>query len=364
MGTGNPALLNPALRIGGLCFGYDSGSPLIHHLDLVLEQREIFSLLGPSGCGKSTLLKLIAGHLFASHGSLEINGETCTHLPPEKRKVGMVFQHYALFPHLSALDNVAFPLRIRKVPKSARHQRAGELLDWVGFTAREKHRRPGSLSGGQQQRVALARAIASRPELLLLDEPFANLDRALRERLRGETRDLLKQLNQTAILVTHDREEAFSFGDRIGLMLAGRLLQVGTPAEVYRNPRGAGCARILGHPNVLTEGKFLDGAYVRTGFRIPLDGPEPPERTQGVLLAPDKIQVLESGHPDQSLSATVRSLRFHGHHHVLAVDLNGEISLEIHLREAEGALTAGKQVGLRFPPESWTALPDPAGSTP
>jgi len=308
------------------------------------------------------LLKLIAGQLYASDGRREISGEKCTHLPPEERKVGMVFQHYALFPHLSALDNVAFPLRIRKVPKSARHQRAGELLDWVGFTAREKHRRPGSLSGGQQQRVALARAIASGPELLLLDEPFANLDRALRERLRGETRDLLKQLNQTAILVTHDREEAFSFGDRIGLMESGRLLQVGTPAEVYRSPCTAGCARILGHPNILTEGKFLNGAFVLAGFRIPLAGPEPPEGTKGVLLAPEKIQILESDNTDQALSATVRALRFHGHHHVLTVDLNTKISLEIHLREAADALTAGKQIGLRFPPDSWTALPDVTGA--
>jgi ABC-type Fe3+/spermidine/putrescine transport system ATPase subunit len=209
------------------------------------------ALLGPSGCGKTTLLKLLGGYLAPGSGRVLLRGRDVTALPPERRNVGMVFQSYALFPHLSARRNVAFGLEVRGVPRAERQRRVEAMLTLVGLTAAERDRRPDALSGGQQQRVALARALVFAPDLLLLDEPLANLDRHLREQLRAELRRLQRETGVTAVLVTHDQEEALAVSDLVGVMAGGRLLQVGTPAEVYHRPRTPFVARFLGAANLL-----------------------------------------------------------------------------------------------------------------
>jgi iron(III) transport system ATP-binding protein len=219
-------------------------------LSLRVERGEIVTLLGPSGCGKTTTLRMIAGFEYPSSGRIELDGRDVTALPPQKRGMGMVFQSYALFPHLDVRQNVEFGLRSRGdrgADAAARADRALELVELAGYAGRKVQ----ALSGGQQQRVALARALAPEPPVLLLDEPLSNLDAALRERTRDELRALLKRLGMTAVFVTHDQEEAFALSDRIAVLSRGRLQQVGTPEELYGQPVNAFVAGFLGRANFL-----------------------------------------------------------------------------------------------------------------
>ena len=218
---------------------------VLRGVDLALYPGEILALLGPSGCGKTTLLRVVAGLEVPDAGRVFLEGREITALPPEKRGIGFVFQDYALFPHLTALGNVAFGLKGKD-----RLARARKALERVGMTLFQD-RRPGELSGGQQQRVALARALAPGPKLVLLDEPFSSLDAGLRAATREEVRKVLKETGTAALLVTHDQEEALSFADRLGVMRGGEILQVGTPAEVYLRPKTPFVAQFLGRTNLL-----------------------------------------------------------------------------------------------------------------
>jgi len=239
-------------------FGYGR-VPVFRNLSLAVEPRELVTLLGPSGCGKTTLLKLVGGYLAPASGRIAIRDRDVTTLPPENRNAGMVFQNYALFPHLSARDNIAFGLDARRLPRPERDRKVNAMLERIGLTSAEAARRPDALSGGQQQRVALARALVIEPDVLLLDEPFANLDRHLRDQLRGELRSLQRETGVATILVTHDQEEALAISDRLGVMQAGTILQMGTPHEVYRRPRTPVVARFLGTAN-LFDGKLAGRA--------------------------------------------------------------------------------------------------------
>lgn len=221
-------------------------------LDLDIEHGEFVALLGPSGSGKTTVIRTIAGFIRPAHGSVRLADAEVTHLPPNKRNVGVVFQSYALFPHMSVNDNLAYPLKAKKVKRDVIAKRCKDLLELVQLPDVGEVR-PGRLSGGQQQRVALARALAMEPELLLLDEPLSNLDANLRVDVGAEIRRLQQETGTTAIMVTHDRREAFAMADRIAVLRSGRIEQLGAPAEIYRRPNSRFMAEFVGDAN------FVDG---------------------------------------------------------------------------------------------------------
>jgi sulfate transport system ATP-binding protein len=244
------------------------GHPVVNNVSLEVADGEFFVLLGPSGSGKSTLLRMIAGLAEVDGGRVVLHGRDVTHLPPQGRGIGLVFQNYALFRHMSVVENIEFPLQVRHIPKTERRRRSDELLELVGLAGLGR-RLPAQLSGGQQQRVALARALAHRPEVLLLDEPFGALDARIRTELRRTIHGIQRELKITTIFVTHDQEEAFELADRMGVMNFGRLLEVGQPQELYLRPQTEFVATFLGTANLMVGEVTRDG--VRLGpVRFPL----------------------------------------------------------------------------------------------
>ncbi|HTL51389.1 MAG TPA: ABC transporter ATP-binding protein, partial [Planctomycetota bacterium] len=264
------------LRLESLSFQYPASREkdaraapaAVDGIELTVNDGEFFSLLGPSGCGKTTLLWLVAGFHTPAAGSIRFDRADVTHLPPEKRNVGMVFQNYALFPHLTVEDNVGFGLTARGEPRDIARGRVHEMLTLVDLPPDQyAHRRPAELSGGQQQRIALARALAPRPNLLLLDEPLSNLDAALRVTTRGRIKDLQKRLGLTTLYVTHDQEEAMALSDRMAILQHGRVLQVGTPAQLYSAPDHPFVAQFLGRCNLLKARLTSRPGWVDLGGR-------------------------------------------------------------------------------------------------
>jgi spermidine/putrescine ABC transporter ATP-binding subunit len=272
--------------------------------DVSLEVRsgEFFSLLGPSGCGKTTILRTIAGILQPDEGTVRLEGRDVTRLPVHARNMTLVFQSYALFPHLTVFENVAFGLRMRKTPEGDVRRRVDEALDLVrlgGFQARY----PAQVSGGQQQRVALARALVVHPALLLLDEPLSNLDTRLREEMRAEIRMIQRKVGITTILVTHDIHEAFALSDRIAVLSAGRIEQLGTPLEIYQQPRTRFVAEFAGQSNHF-EGKVIAVERGRTrvatahGIDLwvaPREAPVASDAALWVMLRPERVRLGVSG---------------------------------------------------------------------
>jgi sulfate/thiosulfate transport system ATP-binding protein len=268
---------------------YD-GHPVVNNVSLEVADGEFFVLLGPSGSGKSTILRMIAGLASIDQGRVLLRGRDVGALPPQQRGVGFVFQHYALFRHMSVAENVEFGLRIRKGPVADRRRRRDELLELVGLAGLGA-RMPRQLSGGQQQRVALARALAYQPEVLLLDEPFGALDAKIRVELRRTLRRIQRELGTTTIFVTHDQEEAFELADRIGVMNVGRLLEVGPPDELYRHPQTEFVATFLGTANLLVGRCTSDGVQLGA-LHFPLNTearPDERERSVQVLFRPEDV---------------------------------------------------------------------------
>lgn len=244
----------------------------VDRLDLEIHKGEMVALLGPSGCGKTTLLRMIAGFEVPDSGQILLNGVVINNLPPQKRKIGVVFQDYAIFPTMTVFDNIAYGLKIKRLPKEIIYKEVMEYLGLVGLVGYEK-RMPSQLSGGQQQRVALARALVTKPEVLLLDEPLSNLDAALRLRIRKEIRKIQQALGITAIFVTHDQEEALSIADKIFVMRHGELMQGGSPSDIYSAPANDFVADFIGKSNIL-YGKVTakhDGSVVISGKGVSFD---------------------------------------------------------------------------------------------
>ena len=318
----------------------------VRDVTLQILDGEFFSLLGPSGCGKTTSLRLIGGFEMPTEGDVTIGGEVQGYRPPYQRPVNTVFQNYALFPHMSVEDNVAFGLEMRKVPKSDIRQRVGDALEMVRLGGLGK-RRPQQLSGGQQQRVALARALVNHPKVLLLDEPLGALDLKLRKAMQLELKALQGQVGITFIYVTHDQEEALTMSDRIGVMRGGSLLQVGTPQEVYEMPSSRFVAEFIGDTNYL-KGEITslrDGRaelVVAPGMRV-LAIPAPglaPGSTVSVGFRPEKVRLTSEAVPSDhnALECTVTDVVYTGSSITFILRTDWGASLMSRRQNEEGVL--------------------------
>src|SRR5436189_3649755 len=268
---------------------FDGKTRVVDRVDLVVQPGEFFALLGPSGCGKTTTLRMIAGFEEPDDGRIVVGGEDVTRMPVHKRDMGMIFQSYALFPHRTVAENVAFGLRMRRLGKSQIAERIVQALRQVALEGYDD-RRPAQLSGGQQQRVALARAIVIQPRVLLCDEPLAALDRKLRQNMQFELKQLQQQLGVTTIFVTHDQEEAMTISDRIAVMDAGRIEQIGPPREIYDRPRTRFVADFIGEINVF-EGEWRGGAFISNGVKLP--APNGQGRST-VAIRPERVRLAGS----------------------------------------------------------------------
>jgi len=281
----------------------------LKEVSLGVREGEFFTLLGPSGCGKTTLLRIIAGLELPDSGRVILGGQDITSLPATKRQVNTVFQSYALFPHLSIFENVAFGLRSRKFPKNEVKSRVSKRLEMLGLQGMA-HRRPDQLSGGQQQRVALARALVNEPKVLLLDEPMSALDAKLRAQVQVELRRLQRKLGQTFILVTHDQSEAMVVSDRIAVMNQGEIIQFGSPKEVYEEPKTLFVAEFLGAANLI-EGRKNNGRLeTDVGFLVLQRLPKWEEGT--VAIRPERIRITESPPSVNGTKARIREAIYRG----------------------------------------------------
>lgn len=328
-------------------------------IDLQVQDGEFLTLLGPSGSGKTTLLQMIAGLVEPTEGVLLIDGKDATHSPPGSRGVGMVFQSYALFPHLTVWENVAYPLRMRKVAKDSMRA-AIEAALWMVKMAAYGHRYPRELSGGQQQRIALARCLVYRPSVILLDEPLGALDKKLREHMQIEIARLHKELGATFIYVTHDQEEALTLSNRICLMNHARIEQIGTPEEIYDCPQSRFAADFIGSSNI------LDGVLVRRNgssaclqvgkFTLPVPAKECANIDQASLLVRPEIAHFTTPQ-DGYLKGTVTEIVFTGSDYRALVELELEAPQSFEIRCGRQALpVAGEAVGLRWDPARTTVL--------
>jgi iron(III) transport system ATP-binding protein len=350
------------------------GHEAVAGVDLDIRPGEFFCLVGPSGCGKTTLLRCVAGFTRPDAGEIVCDGERLDPLPPHRRNLGMVFQNYALFPHLSVRDNVAYGLRARKVPRAVVNERVEHALQQVRLAHRASSF-PGMLSGGEQQRVATARALAIEPRLLLMDEPLSNLDAKLRVEMREEIRRVQRALGITTLYVTHDQEEALALSDRIAVMNAGRFEQVGEPLDIYRHPATPFVAGFIGHTNFLS-GVVESVAGTEAVVRLKAASPEPAQasgaasgesviriRSDGlaggqpvtVALRPERFTVAAPGAPE-AIPGRIDEVVFLGAVTRLRVDTAaGAVMVELHGFEGEG-LHPGAEVHLSIDAQTATVF--------
>jgi len=321
-------------------------STVVDDFSLAVAKGEFVSFLGPSGCGKTTTLQMIAGFLDPSRGAIRLEGRDLTVVPPAKRGLGIVFQSYALFPHMNVAENVAFGLEMRSVPRAARAERVRAALAMVGLAGFEA-RYPRRMSGGQQQRVALARALVIKPNVLLLDEPLSNLDAKLREEMQIELRQIQRNLGTTTILVTHDQNEAMSLSDRIVVMSQGRIEQIGTPQQTYERPASAFVSQFLGKTNDFA------GSIDRTSAPARLvvgswSGPAPAGFAGQVTVSirPERIGFGSSG-----LAAKIVTRIFQGNHWLFQCDSEGGPAIVIRQNDGAPQPVEGEAVRLSWRPE-------------
>jgi spermidine/putrescine ABC transporter ATP-binding subunit len=348
----------------------------VDHLDLELNQGELVAFLGPSGCGKTTTLRMIAGFEQADSGSIYLGGREVSGLPPERRDAGMVFQNYALFPHLTVFENVAFGLQMRKIAKAEVRQRVADILAKVQLTGMEE-RYPRQLSGGQQQRTALARALVFNPTVLLLDEPLANLDAKLREEMRFYIRNLQQEFGITTVYVTHDQAEALVLADRVAVMRGGVLQQVDVPEEIYLRPRNAWVANFVGIANLIqgTVTDHADGIHVIETHLGRLRGIAgqtlPPGAKVNVNVRPESLRLhvgaqesdtLDSESTGNQLDGIVEDRAYLGNLADYRVRAGGELILRVQA-EPYPVFNLGDQVTLTFTPDQAWLIPAEEGVT-
>lgn len=329
------------LVLTGLQKAYGSVQ-VVQDLNIAVEKGEFLSLLGPSGCGKTTTLQMIAGFVEPTGGEIKLKGADLLRLPPNRRELGIVFQSYALFPHMTVARNVAFGLEMRKIAPGDVRKRVAEALTLVGL-ADKSERYPRQLSGGQQQRVALARALVIRPSILLLDEPLSNLDAKMREEMQIELRQIQRELGTTTILVTHDQQEALALSDRIVVMNAGRVEQVGAPLEVYEHPATPFVASFLGTTNTFQGvgcGTYvnLHGHEVQVGREVA----GPVELT----IRPEKLTLLRHG--ADGLPGSVRTRVFQGGHWLFEIETPAGRTVVVRQNDGAAVPAEGEAVVLAF----------------
>jgi spermidine/putrescine ABC transporter ATP-binding subunit len=349
-----PTATSPAsIHLDRVTKRFPGGVTAVDRIDLAVEPGEFFSLLGPSGCGKTTTLRMIAGFEEPDEGRVVVGGHDLTRVPVHHRDMGMVFQSYALFPHRTVAENVAFGLRMRRVARREMEERVAAALVQVKLQGYEQ-RRPAELSGGQQQRVALARAIVIRPPVLLCDEPLGALDRKLRQAMQVELKALQRALGVTLVFVTHDQEEALAMSDRIGVMNAGRLEQVGTPTEIYDRPQTRFVAEFIGEINL------FDGAVSSGGF-VAADGRKLPALCDGegpgtLALRPEKLHLVEPA--AGIVEGVVSDASFLGDQVLYTIaTADGRRVLVKERNPGTGALREpGSRVGLRWEPRDAAVL--------
>ncbi|MGX8714599.1 MAG: ABC transporter ATP-binding protein [Lachnospiraceae bacterium] len=310
---------NIKLQIKDMTKKYSNGDG-VAHINLDVYEGEIVTFLGPSGCGKSTILRTIGGFLDVTSGDITIDGQSIVSLPPEKRPTAMVFQSYNLWPHMSIYENLAFGMKLRKIPKATIDEDIKKMLALVSMSGTEK-KYPGQLSGGQQQRIAIARSLLLKPSLLLLDEPFSALDAKIRQQMREELKKIQRDLGITVIFVTHDQEEAMSLSDRIVVMNKGKFDQVGTPAEIYDNPETMHVASFIGEMNFIKKG------------------------SDTIAVRPEDLTVVK-GHGKGDIDAIVRTTMMLGHYVVLTVQKDDDIIKCFIDRELSETLTENDPVSL------------------
>ena len=328
------------LEISNICKDYGA-SRALHPVSIAVERGEFVTILGPSGCGKSTLLRILTGISQPSGGEIRLGGKRIDQAPPEARDIAMVFQSYALFPHMSVAKNLGFGLKMKKVAKDERVRRIAHALDICNLTGLVD-RMPRQLSGGQQQRVALARAIVMQPSLLLFDEPLSNLDAKLRDTLRHELTELHRRIGATSLYVTHDQAEAMAMSDRIVVMNAGRVVEIGTPLELYRSPKHAFTAGFLGQTNLLPVSAEGQQAQLPWGQSVTLD--RVAAGNVQISVRPENIQIRA----DQAGEGTVSAVSFMGANALYTVEIGGR-QIRVSQSGAETLIDVGQKVALQFP---------------
>ena len=324
------------ISITKLAKRYGSDALVLKHVSIEVEKGEFFTLLGPSGCSKTTLLRCIAGLENAEEGRIAIDSQLVFDggrrvlVPPERRNIGMVFQSYAIWPHMTVLENVAFPARARRLPDPLGMAReALRVVEMEKF----QDRRATQLSGGQQQRVALARAITGRPKVLLLDEPLSNLDASLREQMRVELRRLQKELGITTVLVTHDQTEALSMSDRIAVINSGEIVEIGSPEKLYLEPASRFTAGFLGDSRQL-QSEVRDNTLVTPLGIVPLPPQIAPSNGSTVHVRPDQLHIVPPGTLENAIRARVVARRFMGFGHEYDVEIGGPSPTLLQIRDA------------------------------
>ncbi len=346
---------SPAVELTGVTKRFDDVIA-VDTIDLTIADGEFFAMLGPSGCGKTTTLRMIAGLEFPTQGSLKIFGDEVGTLPPNKRPVNTVFQNYALFPHMNVLDNASFGLRMQGVDKSESARRAREAIEMVRLGGMEK-RKPNQLSGGQQQRVALARALVNRPKVLLLDEPLGALDLKLRQEMQHELKELQRELGVSFVFVTHDQEEALTMSDRIAVMNHGKLLQVGSPAEIYEHPNNRFVADFIGQTNFL-DGTVRDNETVvlANGSAVAAASTHSAGTKVALSLRPERIHIEDRGNSDvqpgsdgRGLNGVIREVTYLGNSlaYTVAIDWM-ELEVRTENRPSVTRLEPGTNVALTW----------------
>ena len=308
------------IELKGISKSYD-GEKVIEHIDLYIRDKEFITFLGPSGCGKTTTLRIIGGFETQDEGQLFFDGVEISDLPAYKRPINTVFQKYALFPHLNVYENIAFPLRLKKIGEDEIRQRVTDMLKMVALVGFE-NKSVSTLSGGQQQRVAIARALISHPRVLLLDEPLGALDLKLRKDMQNELKNIQQATGITFIYVTHDQEEALSMSDTIVVMADGEIQQIGTPTDIYNEPKNAFVADFIGESNII-DGVMLEDKRVKFASHIfdCVDGGYGKGEAVDVVVRPEDVDVVA---PEKGmLTGQVSSVTFKGVHYEIIVDING-----------------------------------------